>query len=87
MNFCICAVRDAAADVYGRPFFVPTKAVALRHFADEVNRIADDNAWNRHPEHFELFELGLFDDATASFVMLSKPKQVATALEVKRSIQ
>lgn len=87
MNFCICAVRDAAADVYGRPFFVPTKAVALRHFADEVNRIADDNAWNRHPEHFELFELGVFEDGTASFVMLSKPKQVATALEVKRTVQ
>lgn len=87
MKVVICSVRDIAADVFGRPFFVPTKAVAMRHFSDEVNRIADDNSWNRHPEHFELYELGVWDDQTAKFEMLPSPKQLATAQEVKRTIQ
>lgn len=79
MKFVVCAVRDSAADCYNRPFFVASCGVAVRSFGDEVQRSAEDNAMNRHPEHFELWELGTYDDADASFELLPKARSLARA--------
>lgn len=79
MKFVVCAVRDSAADCYNRPFFVASAGVAVRSFGDEVQRAAEDNAMNRHPEHFELWELGVYDDATAAFELLPKARSLARA--------
>lgn len=73
MKFLIVCVRDSKADVYGVPFFMASKGHAIRSFSDEVNREAADNIYYRHPEDFELFELGAFDDAQADFEILPKP--------------
>ena len=54
MKQVICAVRDSAADVFGRPYFVPTAGVAIRSFTDEVNRQADENQFYKHPKDFAL---------------------------------
>ena len=61
------AVRDSAVQAFNRPFFVPTVAVAVRSFTDEVNRVAPDNHMNAHPEDFELWVVGQFDDETGIF--------------------
>lgn len=63
----ICSVWDSAIGSYGRPFFVPSRGVAMRSFQDEVRRKADDNPMNAHPEDFELFYLAEFDDQTGLF--------------------
>lgn len=68
----VVAVRDAAVHAFNRPFFVPTIGVAVRSFADEVNRKADDNQMFRHPEDFELWSLGVFDDETGEFQAAEK---------------
>lgn len=60
----IVAVKDRAADAFMRPFFVPTANMAIRSFMDEVNRDAPDNQMFAHPEDFDLYELGLYDDNT-----------------------
>ena len=57
-----CAVKDSAVQAFNRPFFVPTTAVATRSFTDEVNRNASDNQMFAHPDDFELWEVGRFDD-------------------------
>ena len=77
MKMVICSIRDSAADAYGRPFFLPSVGVAIRSFTDEVNRSAEDNQIYQHPEDFDLFELGEFDDATGRFTLLDVPKQLA----------
>ena len=59
-----CAVKDSAVQAFNRPFFVPTTAVATRSFTDEVNRNATDNQMFAHPDDFELWEVGRFDDET-----------------------
>ena len=43
--FVVC-VKDRAADVFNRPFFVPHRNVAIRDFTDEVNRVAGDNQFS-----------------------------------------
>lgn len=62
MNLLIVSVRDGASGAFGRPFFVVARGQAIRSFQDEVNRQAQDNDLNKHPEDFDLYCLGSFDD-------------------------
>lgn len=72
----VCAVRDRATVSFGNPIFVVALGEAHRSFADEVNR--DGSPFNAHPEDYDLYELGSFDDATGRIVMLDDgPRQVA----------
>lgn len=68
MKRAVCAVFDSAIASYGQPFFVPHVGAALRSFVDEVNRKAQDNQLNAHPEDFVLFHLAYFDDETGEFM-------------------
>lgn len=77
----ICSVRDSAAELFGQPIYVPSRGVALRSFADEVNRAAVDNALNQHPEDFILYELGSFDESSGLFVC-HEPEQLARGQDV-----
>lgn len=76
------AVRDSAIG-YNRPFFTPSLGLAIRSFTDEVNRSAADNPMHAHPDAFELYHLGTFDDETAYISILPVPKLLATATNVK----
>ena len=81
MNLFIVSVKDRAADVFNRPFFVPHRNVAIRDFTDEVNRSAVDNQLNKHPDDFDLYLLGEFNDNTGEFVMVS-PQVLVRAKDV-----
>lgn len=80
----ICSVRDRVADCFGNPFFVPAEGVALRSFSDEINRPAQDNALYQHPADFELFVLGVWDDADASFKPSASPRSLALGDSLKK---
>lgn len=67
MKYFVVVVRDRAADVFGTPNFVNSIGGAIRGFADEINRVDANNMFNKHPEDFDLFKLGSYDDATAVF--------------------
>lgn len=67
MQYKVFSIRDRAADVYGQPFYAPTRGAAIRMFTDEVNRKDDNNNLYKHPEDFDLYELGVFDDNTGQF--------------------
>ena len=67
MRYYVCAMRDSASDAFGVPMFMASLGQATRSFADEVNRSAENNMLNKHPEDFELFHIGYYDDQTATF--------------------
>ena len=75
----VFAVRDAAADVFGKPYFVPSNGVAIRGFTDEVNRKAEDNTLNKHAKDFSLYELGEYDDSFGGFNLHEQPKLLINA--------
>lgn len=77
----ICTVFDSAAQVFGRPMFVPRIEVARRAFVDEVNRKAADNQLNAHPEDFGLYAVGTFDDQTGHLSPLDLPTLIVRAKE------
>jgi hypothetical protein len=79
----IVSVKDRAAGAFGRPFFVPSVGLAIRSFSDEVNRSADDNQMNRHPDDFDLYELGTYDDETGIITCHVSPVELAQAKQVK----
>lgn len=79
MHHTVVAVYDSAAQAFNRPFFVPAVGMALRSFSDEVNRQAEDNPMNRHPDDYELFQLGEFDDASGRFTLFDDPKPLLRA--------
>ncbi len=80
----IVSVKDSAAQAFGRPIFVPAVAVAIRSFRDEVNRKDSTEDMARHPDDFELYELGSFDDSTGVIEVIS-PRIVARAKDLKES--
>lgn len=71
----IVAVRDRAVDAFSRPFFVPSVGAAVRSFRDEVNN--PESPMNKHPEDYDLYELGAFDDESGDLRSLDKPRMVA----------
>jgi hypothetical protein len=85
MKLIICTVKDRAADAYGRPMFVPSTGVAIRSFSDEINRNNADNQLYNHPDDFDLYELGEFDDNSGLFALHEQPKLLSLGKQVKLS--
>lgn len=83
MKLSLCSVKDRAADAYGRPMFVPSSGVAIRSFSDEINRVADDNQLYNHPDDFDLYEFGVFDDNSGTFDIYEQPKLLSLGKQVK----
>lgn len=84
MKLFIVSIFDRVADTYAQPAFVPTTASAIRGLADEMNRPAVDgqrNALRDHPDDFDLFLIGEYDDKTGAIVG-SVPRCIAMARDL-----
>lgn len=81
--FAILAVRDRALDAFMQPFFVQSIGVGIRSFSDEVNRA--ESPMFAHPDDYDLYSLGTYEDADGSLVQPSgPPRQIAIGKDVKR---
>jgi len=79
MKYKVVCVRDRAIATFGQPVFVANIGGAIRSFGDEIKRAHTDerpNQMNQHPEDFDLFSLGEYDDQTGKFDS-QEPVQVA----------
>lgn len=75
MKRLLFAVRDRVALVYMAPFLEVTEAAALRAFSDAA---ADQQTQlSKHPEDFDLYHLGSFDDSDGAFEILERPVQIS----------
>ena len=54
----------------------------MRSFRDEINRKDSNEDMARHPEDFELYELGSFDDSTG-VLQVTEPRLIARAKDLK----
>lgn len=85
MILYVVAVRDRSADAFGQPNFVTALGSAIRSFGDEINNPREGNVLNAHPEDFDLYELGSYDDNLGSFQLLDRPRQIAVGKDAVRS--
>jgi len=79
----IVILRDIRADAYGNPMFVASLGGAIRAFGDECTK-TDGNALATHPEDYELYHFGEYNELTADFEILSKPVQIALGSNFKK---
>lgn len=86
MKLQIVAVRDRAANAFMRPFFVPTLGMAIRSFQDEVNRngAVTDAPMYHHPEDYDLYHLGAFDEDVGGFEIDGLPRQIAIGKDCRK---
>lgn len=79
----IFSIRDSAVDSFGTPMFNTHTGGMVRAFTDEVNRAAEDNPYYKHPDDYELYEIGTFETDNAQLVlgeiqMVCRAKDVST---------
>ncbi len=54
------AIFDQCSGIYEKPFFSTTDDLVKREFQDVAN--TPDHLINKHPEHFSVWRLGIFDN-------------------------
>ncbi len=54
------AIFDTCAGIYEKPFFSTADDLVKREFQDVA--MTDDHPISRHPEHYSLWRLGMFDN-------------------------
>jgi len=72
----LVAVRDRQLNAFGQIFVYQSRGQAIRAFGDEVNR--KDNELNKHPEDYEMYEIGTFN-TDDGMLEQDKPQQIAIA--------
>lgn len=71
MNFKIFAIFDKKALFFTPPFVNRNKAEGLRTFDELVND--SQTRFNKYPSDFQIFELGEWDERTATIIVHPKP--------------
>ncbi|AXH73143.1 MAG: nonstructural protein [Microviridae sp.] len=82
MKMSIFAVKDSATAAFMQPFFCVTPAQALRSFGDAVNGDRQSPI-AQHPDDYDLYHLGEFDDQSGQVESLKRPRQLARGKDVK----
>ncbi len=83
MKHKVFSIFDSAAEAYLPPFVLPTAGMAVRVFTDCCN--SEKHQFGVNPADYTLFELGVFDDASALFDC-SPGMKVVNGLEVIRRL-
>lgn len=79
----LVAVKDRALDAYSPSFHVQTLGQAIRSFSDQINS-KTPNEMQEHPDDFDLYHLGDYDNTTGKFTNLPEgPKQIAIGKNCK----
>ncbi len=79
----VFSVYDSKVECYMNPFFMKTKGEAIRAFTEAVND--SSTHVSKHPGDYTLFDLGEFDDETATFTLSSTPISLGVAVEFVKS--
>lgn len=78
----IYAVKDLAVQAFGQPFFVRHRGEALRSFQDEANNNKTTSAIAQHPEDYELYYLGQYNDEAGEITSPATPELIARAKDL-----
>lgn len=86
MKVFVCSIRDRATDTYGYPIFARALQQAIRSFSDQCNA-KDGNNVAAHPEDFDLYLLGEFDDFTGGFECpAGRPTMIAVGKDLVQKV-
>lgn len=72
---------DRAGEMYSPPFIAPHAGMAIRGFTDAINNPDRNTDISKHPDDFDLFEIGEFDSSTGVITPFS-PKLVVQGKQI-----
>lgn len=81
MELKIYSIRDSKAEIYNAPFFQKTHGEAERSFKTLAND--QKSTVCQHPEDFDLWYLGVYNDQTGTIQSLETPQHIAKAIAMK----
>lgn len=81
MKHLIFAIRDRASASFGRPNCGVSKGAMIRDFGILINDKSRESLYSQHPEDFDLFYLGEYDDNTGQFAGIP-PEQIAVGKDM-----
>lgn len=85
MQLQIFAVYDKKAAAYLEPFFMTSKGMANRAFADAVND--GKSPFNKHPEDYALWYVGVWEVEEGLLVpLVHGPESMTSALGLVREV-
>lgn len=76
MKYVLCAIKDSKSDTYTPPSCFRHSGQAIRAFIDNIKQPMQDQVsqlMSRYPNDYDLYELGTYDDETATFTTHDKP--------------
>lgn len=80
MNVKIYSVYDVKTAIYNVPMFAHNAGHVIRVFTDQCDN--PDSPYHAHPEDYQLFEVGGWDDHSGEIKTMAKPHLVITATEI-----
>ncbi|WNK13093.1 MAG: nonstructural protein [Microvirus sp.] len=88
MKIKVFSIRDRAIDTFAQPFYAASVGHAVRSFTDAVNRQDKDSNLFLHPDDFDLYLLGEFNDEYGSFSFREEgPEMVAVGKNCKVAVK
>lgn len=82
MERIIVAVKDRAVNAFGTMFHVRTAEEAIRSLLQEANN--KQSNINAHPEDYDLYNLGTFNDETGQITTNGAPTVIVRAQDLVR---
>lgn len=77
MKIIVMSIRDRAIDSFSRPVYVQAIGQAVRSFQDEINN--PQSEMSKHPEDYDLYHVGAFDDETGKFYNVEPQAKMVTS--------
>lgn len=87
MKLVMSCVWDVKGEVFSQPWFHSTPAAAVRTFNDLVNSPERGGMMNSHPEDYQLFQMGEWDDNSGKFSTLDIPKHLVSGSSITNERQ
>lgn len=82
MKYLLVTIKDQAVDAFQPIASVRAEGEAIRSFQDALNN-PQNAQLHAHPDDFNLYLVGYFDDQTGAIEPLATPKQLALGKQLK----
>lgn len=78
----IFSIHDSKAEAYLAPFFEATAGTAVRRFETAIND--ETSPFNKYPGDYTLFEIGEWDEQTATLTNHKTDINLGSAIQYKK---
>lgn len=81
----VLVVKDRALDIYNLPFTQTSVAQAVRGFTDEINNDPTKSNIAQHPDDYDLYLIGHYDEVEGRLMPLDRPDLVVRGKDLIRN--